>query len=277
MSTDTPSPAPSPKSGRPARTRGPAFATIPQRLRRPRADARPKPAFATVSSPYFPVLVGAFVGVMIISNITGTKAVSLWTDSLRFDLLGIHFTGLPTDGAFFLFPLAYVLGDVISEVYGFKAMRRVIATGFAVLCLASACLWIATLLPAPPDGREHADAFASVVGVVPMLLVAGLSGYLVGEFMNSYVLVRMKAWTGERHLWSRLLGSTVVGEFFDTLVFCLIAGPVIGWTGPELVAYTVLGFVWKTLVEIVIMPLSYALCAFLKRREPSYQQALAAI
>ncbi|GIZ98332.1 MULTISPECIES: queuosine precursor transporter [Tsukamurella] len=253
MSTDS-TPENEPKSGRPARTSAPAFATIP--------------------SPYFPALVGIFVGVMIISNITGTKAVSLWSSSLHFEIMGLTFDGLPTDGAFYLFPLAYVLGDVISEVYGFKAMRRVIAVGFGMLVLTATCMWITSLLPAPADAPASAAAFDTIATVVPMLLVAGLAGYVVGEFMNSYVLVRMKAWTGEKHLWSRLLGSTVVGEFFDTLVFCSIAAPAIGWSGSEFVAYTIIGFVWKTLVEIVIMPLSYAACAFLKRREPSYQQAL---
>lgn len=253
MSTDNTS-GTEPKSGRPARTRGPAFARI--------------------SSPYFPALVGAFVGVMITSNITGTKAVSLWASSLHFEILGLTFDGLPTDGAFYLFPLAYVLGDVISEVYGFRAMRRVIAVGFAMLTLAALCMWITSLLPAPEDAKETAAAFDTVATVVPMLLLAGLAGYVVGEFMNSYVLVKMKAWTGEKHLWSRLLGSTVVGQFFDTVVFCSIAAPAIGWTGSEFVAYTIIGFVWKTLVEVAIMPLSYAACAFLKRREPTYQEAL---
>lgn len=243
------------KSGRPARNRAPAFATI--------------------TSPYFPLLVALFVGVMLISNITGTKAV-LFAPSLHFEFLGLQVDGIATDGAFYLFPLAYVLGDVISEVYGFRAMRRVILVGFAILTLAALCFWITTTLP-PAPGWPNDEAFRTVAGVVPRFLIAGLAGYLVGEFMNSWVLVRMKAWTGEKHLWSRLLGSTVVGEFFDTLVFCSIAAPALGFTSPgQFLNYLVLGFLWKTLVEIVIMPLSYATCAFLKRREPTYQQALLA-
>ncbi|WP_231703070.1 queuosine precursor transporter [Tsukamurella asaccharolytica] len=253
MSTDT---SPTPKSGRPARVRA-------------------RPAFATVSSPYLPPIVGLFVGVMIISNITGTKAV-LFAPSLQFEFFGLQVNGIATDGAFYLFPLAYVLGDVISEVYGFRVMRRVILTGFAILTLAALSFWVTTLLP-PAPGWPNNEAFNTVVGVVPQFLIAGLAGYLVGEFMNSWVLVRMKAWTGEKHLWSRLLGSTVVGQFFDTLVFCSIAAPALGFTSAgQFLNYLILGFVWKTLVEIVIMPLSYALCGFLKRREPTYQQALLA-
>lgn len=221
------------------------------------------------------MLVGLFVGVMLISNITGTKAV-LFAPSLHFEAFGLQVNGIATDGAFYLFPLAYVLGDVISEVYGFRAMRRVIFTGFAILGLAALCFWITTTLPPAPDWPND-EAFRAVAGVVPQFLAAGLAGYLVGELMNSFILVRMKAWTGEKHLWSRLLGSTVVGEFFDTLVFCSIAAPALGFTSAgQFLNYMILGFVWKTLVEIVIMPLSYTLCAFLKRNEPTYQQALQA-
>ena len=234
-----------------------------------------RPAFATISSPYPSPIVGLFVGVMIISNITGTKAV-LFAPSLHFEVLGLQVNGIATDGAFYLFPLAYVLGDVISEVYGFRVMRRVIFTGFAILALAAACFWLTTELPAAPDWPNDA-AFRTVAGVVPQFLAAGLAGYLVGELMNSFVLVRMKERTGERHLWSRLLGSTVVGEFFDTLVFCSIAAPALGFTSAgQFLNYMILGFLWKTLVEILIMPLSYAACGFLKRREPTYQQALLA-
>jgi uncharacterized integral membrane protein (TIGR00697 family) len=232
------------------------------------------PAFARISSPYFPTLVGAFVGVMLISNITGTKGVLLFPD-LAFDLGPFSMDGLVTDGAFYLFPLAYVLGDVISEVYGFRAMRRTILTGFSVLLLASLCFWLTIQLPAAPfyTGQE---SFETVAGVVPRFLVAGLSGYLVGEFLNSWVLVKMKARTGERRLWARLLTSTVVGEFADTLVFCSIAAGALGIsTWQDFVNYTVIGFVWKTLVEVLIMPITYRVTAWLKRREPTYAEALA--
>lgn len=236
--------------------------------------ARPaEPAFASLSSHYFPMLVALFVGVMIISNITGTKGVLLFP-SLNFDIGPLSVHGLVTDGAFYLFPLAYVLGDVISEVYGFRAMRRVILSGFAVLLIASICFWITIELPAAPfyDGQE---SFKTVAGVVPQFLLAGLAGYVVGEFLNSYVLVAMKRRSGERRLWARLIGSTVVGEFFDTLVFCSIAVSALGIsTWEDFLNYTIIGFVWKTLVELVIMPVTYVVVAALKRAEPSYQDAL---
>ena len=250
--------------------------TEPAASGRPVQPARPAaPAFATISSPYYATLVGAFVGVMLISNITGTKGVVLF-DALSFELGPFSMDGLVTDGAFYLFPLAYVLGDVISEVYGFRAMRRTILTGFGVLLLASLCFLITIHLPAA-DFYTGQAAFETVAGVVPRFLAAGLAGYLVGEFLNSLVLVKMKARTGERRLWARLLGSTVVGEFADTLVFCSIAAGALGIsTWQDFLNYTVIGFLWKTLVEVLIMPITYRVTAWLKRREPSYAEALEA-
>ncbi|MEZ5210675.1 queuosine precursor transporter [Gordonia sp. PP30] len=208
------------------------------------------------------MLMAVFVAIMLISNIAATKGVGL-------------FGGwLVTDGAFFLFPLSYVIGDVISEVYGFKAMRRTIWTGFGILILASVAFTITIALP-PLDGYDNQSALESVVGAVPQLVAASLAGYLVGEFTNSWVLVKMKERTGERRLWARLIGSTVAGEFFDTLVFCTIAAPVIGVHGwGQFTSYVAIGFVWKTAVEVVVMPATYAVVRFLKRAEPSYAEAL---
>lgn len=231
--------------------------------------------FATVTSHHLPMLTALFVGVMLISNITGTKGVLLFDQWLHLDLGPFHLNGLVTDGAFYLFPLAYVLGDVISEVYGFKTMRRVILAGFVVLLIASACFWLTIHLPAAPF-YSNQESFKAVAGVVPQFLLAGLLGYLAGEFLNSFVLVKMKERAGERRLWARLLGSTVVGEFADTLVFCSVAASALGIsTWGDFWNYTIVGFLWKTLVEIIIMPITYLVCAWLKRAEPSYVAALA--
>lgn len=232
-----------------------------------------KAVFARLSSPYYPVLTAVFVGVMLISNIAATKAVVLF-HWLQFDLGPLHVNGLVTDGAFFLFPLSYVIGDVISEVYGFRAMRRTIASGFGVIVLASLCFWAAIELPAA-DFYDGQAGFEAVLGTVPRIVAAGLAGYVVGELLNSYVLVKMKERAGEQHLWARLIGSTVVGEFFDTLVFCSIAATAIGIsTWSDFANYVVIGFVWKTLVEVLIMPVTYAVVRHLKRAEPSYREAL---
>ncbi|ALG84030.1 queuosine precursor transporter [Gordonia phthalatica] len=232
-----------------------------------------KAVFARLSSPYYPVLTAVFVGVMLISNIAATKAVVLF-DWLQLDLGPLHVNGLVTDGAFFLFPLSYVIGDVISEVYGFRAMRRTIASGFGVIVLASLCFWVAIELPAA-DFYDGQAGFEAVLGTVPRIVAAGLAGYVVGELLNSFVLVKMKERAGEQHLWARLIGSTVVGEFFDTLVFCSIAATAIGIsTWSDFINYVVIGFAWKTLVEVLIMPVTYAVVRYLKRAEPSYREAL---
>ena len=206
-----------------------------------------------VQRSYYPILLALFVVVFIISNVTATKGVILGP--------------LITDGAFFLFPIAYVIGDVLSECYGFAATRRAIWTGFAAMMLAVASFYIAIALPSAPF-YEGQEAFSAALGLVPRIVVASLAGYLVGQLLNSYVLVYMKQRTGEKSLWARLLGSTVVGEFGDTLVFCLIAAPVIGIASVgDTVNYTVVGFLWKTAVEIAVMPVTYAVIRFVKNRE----------
>ena len=255
---NTPEPAPSTPS-----TASAASAGLPGRA-----------VFATVASPYYGYLIALFVGVMLISNVTGTKGVLLFPD-LSFELGFLSMDGLVTDGAFLLFPLAYVLGDVISEVYGFKAMRRVVLSGFAVLALAALSFSLTVQLP-PADFYENQDAFEAVAGVIPQFFLAGLAGYVVGELLNSYVLVWMKRRTGERSLWARLLGSTVVGQLADTLVFCTIAAPALGMVlgSGDYWNYVVIGFVWKTLVEAVLLPVTYVVIASIKKREPSYQAAL---
>ncbi|APT83832.1 queuosine precursor transporter [Corynebacterium aquilae] len=212
-----------------------------------------KARFVPVNQSAYPVLVALFVAIFVISNITATKGVSLGF--------------LITDGAFFLFPAAYVIGDVLAEVYGFKATRRAIWTGFGVMLLAVVSFYIAIALPAA-DFYEGQPAFAEVLGLVPRIVFASLAGYLVGQLLNSWALVKIKEKTGEKSLWARLLGSTIVGEFGDTLVFCLIAAPVIGITTfGDTVNYTVVGFIWKTLVEVVMMPVTYMVIAWVKKRE----------
>ncbi|MDO5077713.1 queuosine precursor transporter [Corynebacterium sp.] len=215
--------------------------------------------FIPVQQSVYPVLLALFVAVFVISNITATKAVALGP--------------IITDGAFFLFPLAYVVGDVLAECFGFRATRRAIWTGFVVTIVAVVSFYIAIALPAA-EFYEQQQQFSAVLGLVPQIVLASLAGYLVGQLLNSWVLVKLKEKTGESSLWARLLGSTVVGEFGDTLVFCLIAAPAIGIsTFADTVNYTLFGFLWKTAVEIMVMPVTYAAIRWVKRREGYYSQA----
>ncbi|MGC0366336.1 putative integral membrane protein (TIGR00697 family) [Rhodococcus sp. 27YEA15] len=232
-------------------------------------DSTPDTKFAHVSLGYYPTIVALFTATLLISNICATKGVAFFSGT-EFALGPLQILPVITDGGFFLFPLAYVLGDVLSEVYGFKATRRAIYIGFGALILAAACFWVTVQLPSA-QFYDNQDSLETVVGVIPRLLVAGLAAYLVGQLLNSLVLVMMKKRMQEKHLWARLIGSTVVGEFADTLIFCSIAAGVIGidtWT--DFVNYVLVGFLWKTLVEVLVMPVTYRVIAHVKKNEPTY-------
>ncbi len=210
--------------------------------------------FATPSPGLYPAIVAVFVGLLLISNIGATKLIG--------------FGPIITDGGAFLFPLTYVVGDVLSEVYGLRAAKRAILLGFAMSVLAALTFWLVQLTP-PADGWGNQDAFEAVLGFVPRIVLASLCGYLVGQFLNAYVLVRIKERTQERALWLRLIGSTVVGEFADTLVFCTVAfyGVI---TGADFWNYVLVGYLYKTLLEVVLLPVTYRVIAAVKRREPTY-------
>ncbi|MCG2622818.1 queuosine precursor transporter [Arthrobacter sp. I2-34] len=215
--------------------------------------------FASIGSPYFGIMLAIMAVVLILSNIGASKGV----------LIG----PVVTDGGFFLFPLAYILGDVISEVYGFKVARKAIVTTFALSVFASLCYWVVIALPGFDDdyGLAKQAALENALGPVPLIVLASLLGFLAGQTINSWVLVKMKQRFGEPKLWARLMGSSGVGEFADTLIFCSIAASVIGITDFGMFAnYVVVGFVYKTLVEFLFVPVTTAVIRWVKRREPSY-------
>ncbi len=196
------------------------------------------------------MLLAVFCAVFLISNITAQKGVELGP--------------LITDGAFFLFPISYVIGDVIAEVYGFKAARRAIFTGFGIAVLAVVSFHIAIWLP-PAGFYDMQDTFAAVLGLVPQIVLASLAGYVVGQLSNAWVLQKMKDRFGTGRLWARLIGSTVVGEFLDTLLFCAIAASVIGIATPgDFINYVLVGFVWKTLMEVILLPVTYPTIAWVR-------------
>jgi queuosine precursor transporter len=213
-------------------------------------------SFAQVGSTYYPALAAVFTALVIISNVTATK--------------GVAFGPIITDGGFIVFPLTYIIGDVLSEVYGFKAARRVIFLGFAMNILAALAFWVTVYLPAA-DFYTNQEHFENIVGAYTQLIVAGLAGFIVGQTINAWVVVLIKERTKEKHLWARLVGSTFAGQLGDTLVFCSIAAGAIGITSfKDFAVYTALGWVYKTAVEVVMLPVTYRVIAFIKRREPTY-------
>ena len=218
-----------------------------------------RPHYAEHHQRLYPYVLAVFVSVLLISNIAATKLIAIGP--------------LITDGGAFLFPLTYILGDILAEVYGWRSARRAIVTGFAMSILAAVTFFVVQLAPAA-DAYANQAAFEAVLGFVPRIVLASVLGYLVGQLLNAYVLVRIKARTKERHLWVRLLGSTVVGEFADTLVFCTVAfyGVI---TGAEFLNYVIVGYLYKTAVEAVFLPVTYRVIAAIKRREPGYDLATA--
>lgn len=213
--------------------------------------------FASTSRSLYPVIVGVFVGLLLISNIGAVKLIS--------------FGPIITDGGAFLFPLVYIVGDILSEVYGFRAARKAIFTGFAMSVLAAITFWVVQISPAA-DGWENQEAFEAVLGFVPRIVLASIAGYLVGQLLNAWVLVKIKERTKEKALWLRLIGSTAVGELADTIVFCTIAfyGVI---TGAEFLVYVAFGYAYKTLLEVILLPVTYPVIGWVKRREPTYELA----
>lgn len=200
---------------------------------------------------YFDVILALFAAVLLISNLSATKLIA--------------FGGIITDGGAVLFPLVYIFGDVLTEVYGFKYARRAIWTGFGVMLLAILAFTIVRYMPSAAEYTDQA-AFEAVLGFFPRIVIASLCAYLVGEFLNSYVLSRLKVRTKGKKLWLRLIGSTLIGEFFDTIIFCLIAfGGIL--TAPDMMSYILVGWLFKTGVEIVLLPVTYRVINWLKKAE----------
>ncbi|MFC1847369.1 queuosine precursor transporter [Chloroflexota bacterium] len=197
----------------------------------------------------FVAITTIFVTCLITANIIAVKIISLGAVILP--------------AAIFVFPLSYIFGDVLTEVYGYRWARRVIWLSFICNLIFVVFAWIGQILPPAPfwGGQE---AYENILGYAPRLLVASFSGYLVGEFANSFIMARMKILTRGRWLWSRTIASTIVGQGLDTAIFITIA--FIGTPSfmPVMVLYHWLA---KTAIEALSTPFTYAVVNFLKKRE----------
>ena len=210
---------------------------------------------------YFDLIMAAFVAVLLISNITSSKIVELGPFTY--------------DGGTILFPLSYIFGDVLTEVYGYSRSRRVIWAGFALSALMALVLWVVASLPiAQGTGMEaQSAAFNQAVATTPYIVLGSLVAFFAGEFSNSFILAKMKVATKGRWLWSRTIGSTLVGEGVDTLLFATIAFAVGGaLTGSPMEGGAFAALVWsnyifKVGIEVLFTPVTYAVVGFLKRVE----------
>jgi len=200
---------------------------------------------------WFVVIASIFVTCLITANIIAVKL--------------ILFLGFPVPAGIIIFPLSYLFGDVLTEVYGYGAARRVIWLGFACNLLAVIAIYIGGVAPAASFWTQQA-AYSAILGFTPRLLLASFVAYLVGEFTNSFILAKLKIATQGRWLWTRTIGSTLVGEGFDTLIFISIA--FWGIIPAQLMLTTILTqWIFKVTYEIVATPFTYLVVGFLKRRE----------
>lgn len=200
---------------------------------------------------YLDIITGLFVAVLLISNIASTKILLLWKFTF--------------DGGTILFPLSYIFGDILTEVYGYQKSRRVIWTGFFSALVMALVFYIVQILP-PAEDWIYQEAFESLLGFVPRIVLASLIAYFAGEFSNSYILSKLKIKSEGKHLWIRTIGSTLVGEGLDTIIFCMIAFYGVLPTG-LLWSVIISNYIFKCSVEILFTPVTYIIVGFLKRKE----------
>jgi queuosine precursor transporter len=201
---------------------------------------------------YYDFVMAAFVAILLLSNLIGAAKLA--------DVGGFVF-----GAGILFFPLGYVIGDVLTEVYGYARARRVIWAGFAGLVFMAVMSWVVVALP-PAAGWEGQAAYESVFGQVWRIVFASVTAFWVGEFVNSYVMARMKIWTGGKHLWSRTIGSTVVGQGVDSLIFYPLAFWGV-WNNEQVVTVMVTNWLLKVFWEAALTPITYAVVGWLKRKE----------
>lgn len=201
-------------------------------------------------TPLFVVMTALFVTALLTANVIAVKLVDVF--------------GLVVPAAVVIFPLSYIFGDVLTEVYGYGQARRVIWLGFACNLLMVAAIWVGQVLPAPAFWDAQ-PAYERILGYTPRLLLASFAAYLVGEFANSFVLAKLKIATRGRWLWTRTIGSTVVGQGLDSAVFITVA--FVGTAGLSLPGAIVTQWAFKCAYEALATPLTYVVVGFLKRRE----------
>ena len=201
---------------------------------------------------YFDFVMAAFVAILLLSNVIGAaKPAQLW--------------GFTFGAGILFFPLSYVIGDVLTEVYGYGRARRCVWVGFCAVLFMAFMSWVVVSLPSAPGWAGQA-AYESVFGQVPRIVFASVVAFWAGEFVNAFVLAKMKVWTKGKHLWSRTIGSTFFGQGVDSLLFYPLAfGGV--WETSTVVTVMATNWALKVAWEVLLTPATYAVVGFLKHRE----------
>jgi len=209
---------------------------------------------------YFDFVMAAFVAIILLSNVIGAgKVAQIW--------LPVWNVYWPFGAGILFFPISYVIGDVLTEVYGYARARRVIWAGTVAVLFMALMSWVVVALPPAPSWTNQA-AYETIFGQVPRIVLASVCAFWAGEFVNSYVLARMKLWTGGRMLWARTIGSTIAGQGIDSLIFYPLAfWGAEGWTNDLVLKVLVTQWVLKVSWEVILTPVTYAVVGFLKRRE----------
>jgi queuosine precursor transporter len=228
-------------------------------IKSPDLPAKPEPTLRA-----FDLIIGLFVTVLIVSNIASSAKIVDW----GFSLFGVR---MAFDAGTLLFPVSYIFGDILTEVYGYRRSRRVIWTGFICLAISSAVLGVVRVLPGEATWQEYAGqaAYVAILGGMSSggIVLASLAGYWSGEFSNSFVLAKMKILTCGRWLWSRTIGSTIVGELVDTMVFVTVASLFHVFPWSLFVTLVLTNYIFKCSVEALMTPVTYAAVNWLKRVE----------
>ncbi|HEX2763806.1 MAG TPA: queuosine precursor transporter [Allosphingosinicella sp.] len=206
---------------------------------------------------YFDLVMAAFVTILLLSNVIGAGKVA------TIDLPGIG--AWPFGAGILFFPVSYVIGDVLTEVYGYARARRCIWAGTGALLFMAFMSWVVVALP-PAASWTGQSAYEAVFGQVPRIVLASIAAFWAGEFANSLVLAKMKLWTEGRFLWARTIGSTLVGQGVDSLIFYPLAFWGV-WKGDDLLRVLLTQWTLKVAWEAALTPLTYAVVGFLKRRE----------
>ncbi len=208
---------------------------------------------------YYDLIMAAFVAVLLCSNLIGVQKVSY----INLPFYGQYIFGT---GVLF-FPISYLFGDVLTEVYGYARSRKVIWAGFGALIFASLMAFAVTSLPAAKTmSAEQISAVNSIFGQTWRIVSASLTAFWFGEFVNSFVLAKMKLWSNGKRLWTRTIGSTVVGEIADSLIFYPLVFYGI-WSNEQLISVMIGNYFLKVLWEILATPLTYLIVNFLKKAE----------
>jgi hypothetical protein len=213
---------------------------------------------------YLDTITALFCVVLVVSNIASSAKIVDWGVSLR---------GIPLafDAGTILFPVGYIFGDILTEVYGYKRSRKVIWTGFAALILTSLVFWLINLLPGESTWQQYAGdaAYAAILGGMSSggIVLASLAGYLSGEFTNSVILAKMKIVTSGRYLWLRTIGSTLFGQLVDTLAFLTVASLFSVFPWSLFTTLFVSNYIFKVSIEVFLTPLTYGVVRWLKRVE----------